>query len=198
MTVFLGLAIILGFALFGVVCMWFQDRHDGHKGKNATLLADTGEDQRCLTQMISQITPENSHSEVPAGPPRGREMLPPEGGTKLDAAAGLRTFFRIMDIWDVNSERSMAIIDAPKATFFEWKQYPDKAPLTRDQFERLSYVFGIYAALQILLPDPAIADSWINRPNSAAVFNGRCPIELLASGEIDDLRRVRAYLDGEL
>lgn len=197
MTVFLGLAIILGFALFGVICMWVQARHDGHRSGGATLLADAPADQRSLAQMVSQITPKNRHDEISPGASRGREVLPREDYQVPEPAAGLRTFFRIMDAWKIDPERSMAIIDAPKATFFEWKRDPEKVRLTRGQFERLSYVFGIYAALQILLPDPAIADTWVSRPNEAATFAGHRPIELMASGELDSLRRVREYLDAQ-
>lgn len=114
-----------------------------------------------------------------------------------DSGAGLRTFFRIMDAWGVDSEGSMAILGAPKATFYKWKRNPDSARLSRDQFERLSYVFGIYKALQILLPDPSNADSWVNRPNTAATFAGHRPIELMTRGKVADLFKVRQYLDAE-
>jgi len=114
-----------------------------------------------------------------------------------DSGAGLRTFFRIMDAWEVDPEPARAILGAPKATFYKWRRNPDAARLTRDQFERLSYVFGIYKALQILLPNASIADSWVNQPNTAATFGGHRPIELMARGKVVDLFKVRQYLDAE-
>lgn len=92
----------------------------------------------------------------------------------------------------------MTILGAPASTYYKWKNDPEKARLSRDQFERLSYVFGIYKALQILLPDPVIADSWVNRENAAPLFAGHRPIELMARGLVSDLYRVREYLAAQL
>jgi hypothetical protein len=69
--------------------------------------------------------------------------------------------------------------------------------LPRDVLERLSYVFGIYKALQILLPDPAAADAWVRKPNEAPGFGGRSALEKMLSGNVADLYEVRRYLDAE-
>ena len=73
-------------------------------------------------------------------------------------------------------------------------ELPRKTP---DLLERLSYVFGIYKDLQVLLPDPAAADAWIRKPNSAPLFNGRSALDRLLSGHVADLYVVRQYLDAE-
>ncbi len=49
------------------------------------------------------------------------------------------------------------------STYFKWKKQGDGA-LPRDVLERISYVLGIYKALQILLPDPRRADGWVTNP----------------------------------
>lgn len=115
-----------------------------------------------------------------------------------DGAAGLRTFFGIMQAWSVDAGQSMTILGAPASTYYKWKADPEKARLSRDQFERLSYVFGIYKALQILLPDSVIADSWVNRENAAPLFSGHRPIELMSHGLVSDLYRVREHLASQL
>ena len=69
--------------------------------------------------------------------------------------------------------------------------------LPRDTLERLSYILGIYKALQILLPDEQAADRWIRKPNVAPVFAGRSALEQMLSGQVADLYRVRQYLDAE-
>lgn len=145
---------------------------------------------------MTTITP-TSNLSTPSGIGPRQGSRPVEVDPARDSGAGLRTFFRIMDAWEVDAERSMAILGAPKATFYKWKRNPDAARLTRDQFERLSYVFGIYKALQILLPNPSIADSWVNQPNSAPTFAGHRPIEMMANGKVVDLFKVRQYLDAE-
>jgi hypothetical protein len=63
--------------------------------------------------------------------------------------------------------------------------------------ERISYVLGIYKALQILLPDPARADAWVRASNGAPLFAGRSALERMLAGNVSDLYAVRSYLDAE-
>jgi hypothetical protein len=63
--------------------------------------------------------------------------------------------------------------------------------------ERISYVLGIYKALQVLLPDAAAADGWVRRPNAAPPFGGRSALERMLSGNVADLFLVRQYLDAQ-
>nr|MBP9763839.1 DUF2384 domain-containing protein [Gammaproteobacteria bacterium] len=83
------------------------------------------------------------------------------------------------------------------STFYNWKKNPAQVSLSNDVLERLSYIFGIYKALQILLPNPSIADSWINLASNHPLFNGKKPIDRMLSGQVADLYEVRRYLDAE-
>lgn len=69
--------------------------------------------------------------------------------------------------------------------------------LPRDTLERLSLVFGIYKALQVLLPVPERADAWPRRPNDAPLFGGRTALERMLTGMTSDLYVVRTYLDAQ-
>ena len=112
--------------------------------------------------------------------------------------AALRTFFNIAKAWALSEQQTMALLGfdaSTRSTYFKWKKDPDSARLGRDKLERLSYVFGIYKALQLLLPNPTAADGWLQRPNSAAPFAGRPVLERLLSGNVADLYVVREYLD---
>ena len=62
-----------------------------------------------------------------------------------------------------------------------------------DTLQRISYLLGIHKALQILYSDPALADSWIRRPNAA--FGGQSALERMLAGDVSDLAAVRAHLD---
>lgn len=53
-----------------------------------------------------------------------------------------------------------------RGTLYQWRQ-GKVAPLDAHVLERLSNLFGIYAALQILLPVPERANAWIRKPNTA-------------------------------
>jgi hypothetical protein len=113
------------------------------------------------------------------------------------STAGLKTFFRIAEAWALNTREQMVLLGNPaRATFFHWKRHK-QAHLARDTLERLSYILGIYAALQILLPKPDAADAWVKKPNSAPPFAGKSALERMLSGNVADLYVVRRYLDAE-
>jgi hypothetical protein len=116
---------------------------------------------------------------------------------RVDHLAGpaLRTFFAIAEAWRLTNDEAMKLLgDPPRSTFYEWKR-AGEGRLARDTLERISYVLGIYKALQILLPDPAAADGWIRKPNTAPLFGGRSALDRLLSGNVGDLFVVRQYLD---
>lgn len=113
------------------------------------------------------------------------------------SAPALRTFFRIAGLWDLSVAEQMALLGlTARSTFFKWKKSPGTV-LPKDTLERISYVLGIYKALQILLPDERAADAWVKRPNSAAPFGGRSALERMSSGQVADLYVVRQYLDAQ-
>ena len=95
-----------------------------------------------------------------------------------------------------NRQQMMLLGSPPKSTYFRWKQATDVV-LPRDTLERISYVFGIYAALQVLLPKADAADAWIKKPNTAPVFGGRSALDRMLSGQVGDLYLVRQYLDAQ-
>ena len=67
--------------------------------------------------------------------------------------------------------------------------------MTRDTLERLSYVAGIYKALQLLFPNAEQWSGWIRRPNRD--FGGRPALEHMLGGRVIDLADVRRYLDAQ-
>ena len=112
------------------------------------------------------------------------------------SAAGLRAFFNIARDWGLSTDEQMVLLGAPgRSTFFKWKSAPEAADLKRDTLERLSYLLGIYKALQILLPAAAAADAWVKKPNSAPLFGGRSALDRMLGGNVADLVAVRQYLD---
>lgn len=113
------------------------------------------------------------------------------------AQAGLRTFFRIAALWDLSVEEQMRLLGSPaRSTYFKWKKEGADS-LPHDVLERISYVLGIYKALQVLVPDEQAADAWVRRPNDALPFGGRSALERMLSGHVADLYEVRRYLDAE-
>ena len=88
---------------------------------------------------------------------------PQEGTRKALSPPALRAFFRIAELWQLSIAEQMILLGVTaRSTFFKWKKNAD-VELPRDTLERISYLLGIYKALQILLPDPHAADAWVRR-----------------------------------
>ena len=110
----------------------------------------------------------------------------------------LPTIFNIFDQWGLKGTDQMILFGLQnEKTFYNWKKNPEKAKLTRDLLERCSYVLGIYKSLEILLPEPGLADQWLNTANDNLLFNGTPPINRLLAGNVADLVQVRNFLDSE-
>ena len=72
---------------------------------------------------------------------------------------------------------------------------PRRRHLGVDRLTRVSYLLGIFTALHVLYPASPLADQWIARPNSNAMFGGRRPLDIMLTGGIAAMDRVRSLLD---
>lgn len=112
-------------------------------------------------------------------------------------AAALRTFFRIAEAWKLDNADQLALLGLrSRTTLAAWRKGGEIA-LSPDTLERLSYVFGVYKALQMLLPSSEAADEWIRKPNAGPLFNGASALDRLRAGKVADLFLVRQYLDAQ-
>lgn len=109
----------------------------------------------------------------------------------------LRAFFRIAQLWQLSVSEQMSLLGITShSTYHKWKK-EQKGLLSKDTLERISYILGIYKALQILLPNEEAADRWIRQPNQAPFFAGQTALERMLSGHVSDLYLVREYLDSQ-
>lgn len=111
------------------------------------------------------------------------------------AGAALRTFFNIARVWGLTPAEEQRLLGVKRSTAYAWRAGDYPARLDSDTLERLSYIFGIYSALQVLLPVAERADAWIRKPNSAPLFGGDSALARMLGGRVADLFEVRRYLD---
>ena len=117
--------------------------------------------------------------------------------TRELSGPALRAFFNIAAAWNLSAAQQRKLLGSPpSSTFFKWKRELSGS-LPRDVLERISYVLGIYKALQILIPDEARADHWISSPNTAPLFSGESALDQMLAGNVGDLYAVRQYLDAQ-
>jgi hypothetical protein len=136
----------------------------------------------------------------------GKEKPMPTQATRRTMAAArprelagpaLRAFFNIAAAWKLSTAQQRKLLgNPPSSTFFKWKR-EQAGSLPRDVLERISYVLGIYKALQILIPDETRADAWISSPNTAPLFGGQSALDRMLGGNVGDLYAVRQYLDAQ-
>ena len=109
----------------------------------------------------------------------------------------LRTFFNLAKTWQLSEQEQMKLLGLnSRSTLHAWKG-GRVSKVSRDTLERISYLLGIFKAINILLPDTKRADEWIRLPNKAPLFGGRSALDRLTTGNIGDLYVVRQYLDAQ-
>ena len=127
-----------------------------------------------------------------------RQPAPPVVDLQSAAAAeaALRTFWRLADAWQLSPAEQQTLLGVRRTTLYQWKQ-GKVGPLDRHVLERLSYLFGIHAALQVLLPVPERANQWVRKPNAAPFLGGASALDRMLGGQVADLFVVRQYLDAQ-
>ena len=109
--------------------------------------------------------------------------------------AAIRTFFNIMDRWQVRDEDARQLLGGvSNGPYYEMKKNADRV-LETDRLLRVSYLIGIFKALNILYSE-ALADRWIQLANSNRIFGGQAPLAYMMKGGLPAMQNVRRLLDG--
>lgn len=117
--------------------------------------------------------------------PQERERLAP---------SALRAFFNIVKCWRLRDEDAMRLLGGvPSSSYYAMKKSPRRS-LDADTMLRISYLIGIFKALNILHAR-ALADRWITLPNRNRLFRGMTPLEYMIRGGIPAIQIVRRLLD---
>ncbi len=108
--------------------------------------------------------------------------------------SALRAFFNIAERWDVRDEDAMRLLGGmASSTYYAMKKSRTRA-LDPDTMLRISYLVGIFKALNILHME-SLADRWIGLPNKNPMFAGVTPLDYMMRGGIPALQAVRRLLD---
>lgn len=110
------------------------------------------------------------------------------------SSPALKAFFNIMARWKVRDEDARALLGGvSNGPFYEMKRNPARV-LEADRLLRISYLIGIFKALRILHGD-ALADRWVQLPNSNPIFGGETPLSFMIRGGLPAMQTVRRLLD---
>jgi hypothetical protein len=106
----------------------------------------------------------------------------------------LRAFFNLMERWGIRDEDARALLGGiSNGPYYAWKKQPDRL-LDADVLTRISYLIGIFKALNILYGEK-LADEWVRLPNANRLFAGRTPLDYMRTGGIPGMQIVRRLLD---
>jgi hypothetical protein len=106
----------------------------------------------------------------------------------------LKAFFNIIAKWKVRDEDARRLLGGvTNGPYYEIKRKPDRM-LDTDKLARISYLIGIYKALNIL-HGKRLADEWVHLPNTNPIFAGVTPLAYMMRGGLPALQTVRRLLD---
>lgn len=111
------------------------------------------------------------------------------------SASSLILFFNMMKLWKVRDDDAKLLLGGiTNGPFYEMKKSPESKVLDIDQMYRLSYLLGIFKAINIL-HGQELADEWVQLPNSNVIFGGKTPLQYMITGGLPAMQTVRRLLD---
>lgn len=106
----------------------------------------------------------------------------------------IRAFFNIMERWGVkDADARLLLGDMSNGAYYAMKKKPDRS-LDEDRLRRISYLVGIFKALNILYSEE-LADRWMQLSNKNRIFGGDTPLAYLIRGGLPAFQTVRRLLD---
>lgn len=108
--------------------------------------------------------------------------------------SAVRAFLSIMERWKIRDEDARQLLGGmSNGPFYEMKKNPDRL-LDQDRLVRISYLLGIFKALNTLHGE-GLADAWVQLPNNNRIFAGSTPLAYMVRGGTPAMQTVRRLLD---
>jgi hypothetical protein len=111
------------------------------------------------------------------------------------SASALKGFFQLTRRWKLRDEDAKQLLGGvTNGPYYEMKRHPENRVLDADTLLRVSYLLGIFKALNSLHGQP-LADEWVRLPNSNRIFGGGTPLGYMIRGGLPAMSTVRRLLD---
>lgn len=126
-----------------------------------------------------------------------QQKVNPQADQQKLCRVAVKLFFGITEEWQLTDEQRCILAGiGTRTTLHNWRQKleaNEPIKLSRDTLERLSYISGIYKAIQLLFSDAEQWRLWVHKPNRD--FGGMSALDRMLAGKVVDLSDVRRYLD---
>lgn len=109
----------------------------------------------------------------------------------------LKGFFRITEEWGCNAEERSKLLGGPSRTTLYNYAKLNPTRLSNDTMERISYILGIYKALQVLYPTHERANRRIRLKTTDIPFCGQSAMDFMTQGSMMNLMMTRQYFDAK-
>lgn len=134
-----------------------------------------------------------AYPETRYAPSEPADIASPQERKRLGPSA-LKAFFNLVECWHVRDEDARLLLGGvASSSYYAMKKSPRRT-LDADTMLRISYLIGIFKALNIL-HSKTLADRWITLPNTNPIFRGTTPLEYMTRGGIPSIQTVRRLLD---
>ncbi len=111
------------------------------------------------------------------------------------SGSALKGFFRLAEHWQLRDEDAKQLLGGvTNGPYYEMKRRPTGRVLDTDRLLRISYLLGIFSAVNVLHGQP-LADEWIRLPNANRIFGGGTPLDYMIKGGLPAMSTVRRLLD---
>lgn len=115
------------------------------------------------------------------------------GYSSEELQAMQRAMLNLFGRWGVSDINASVILGGISAkTYRRWKD-GDYGRVSRDLADRMSNLLGVHKALRIIFADAVTGYQWVQAPNKA--FAEKSPLNILLQGGMEDILRIRRYLD---
>ncbi|MDB6106569.1 MAG: hypothetical protein JWO52_6568 [Gammaproteobacteria bacterium] len=139
--------------------------------------------------MPTPIYPETRYAPV-----RPVNLASKDARARLSASA-LKGFFRLTKRWSLRDADAKHLLGGvTNGPYYEMKRHPHDRVLDPDTLLRISYLLGIFKALNSL-HGQRLADEWVSLRNSNRIFGGGTPLGYMIQGGLPAMSTVRRLLD---
>ena len=123
-----------------------------------------------------------------------QDLSNPDIRRRLSPAA-IEGFLRLTELWKIKDADTRQLLGGlSTGSFHGFKKQEKHRTLTQDTLTRISFLIGIFKALNILYSEP-LADAWMTLPNRNPVFRGATPLAYLLQQGLPGMLEVRRLLD---
>lgn len=110
-----------------------------------------------------------------------------------EAEALARTIINLIKAWDLTDAEAKTLLGGiSTSTLSRWKNH-NFPTFSRDLRMRMAHLIGIHKGIRFLFKEPERGYRWVKRGNE--MLQGRSPLKIMLGGELEDLSRMRQWLN---